>query len=129
MAVAFLVAVLALLLGLGGLLVAFLRRNAAKTVDGNGGAQQEVRQGRDRCDRNEPDRTQGSPLLQGCQLDQADARTSLQVPVGVPLRPVNRAVGDGMRRRWCRRAAAESDEEEEEEVRCRCFSDTVAGVS
>ncbi|KAL4442126.1 hypothetical protein ABPG77_011387 [Micractinium sp. CCAP 211/92] len=78
MAVAFLVAVLALLLGLGGLLVAFLRRNAAKTVDGNGGAQQEV-------------------------------------PVGLPLRPVNRAVGDGMRRRRRRRAAAESDEEEEEE--------------
>ncbi|KAL4427932.1 hypothetical protein ABPG75_002021 [Micractinium tetrahymenae] len=78
MGAGFLVAVLALLLGLGGLVAALLKRSAAQAAGGDGGAQQEV-------------------------------------PLGVPLRPVNRAVGDGMRRRRRRRAAAESDEEEEEE--------------
>lgn len=43
MGAAFLVAVLALLLGLGGLVAAFLKRSAAQPDGRDGGAQQEVR--------------------------------------------------------------------------------------
>lgn len=82
-----------------------------------------------RCDprdKTERDRTQRFLPLQLCQQDVVDVFNQLQVPLGVPLRPLNRAAGDGMRRRRRRRAAAESEEEEEEEVRGQCLP-SIAG--
>lgn len=112
MSVAFLAAVVALLLGLGGLVAAFLKRSATQSGAGDGGGAQEVRRASDR-------RAQAG--LVSVPRAGLPTRSFLyphfsQVPLGVPLRPANRAVGDGMRRRRRRRAAAESDEEEEGEV-------------